>query len=132
MMKRLGVYFLMILFLQSKIGLAFNVHYCGTHIAKISWAFDAKGCGMEKEMPISDALQFSQQNCCDDDTIIAQNDSDQTTVNANQIPLNGIFISPPSFITYNNLKAKKKVQFVCRPPPRQALYKFNGAFLFYG
>ena len=122
----------MMLFLQSKIGLAFNVHYCGAHIAKISWAFDAKGCGMEKEMSISDALQFSQQNCCDDDTIIAQNDSDQTTVKADQVSLNGFFIPFPSFITYNNLKAEEKVQFVSRPPPRQALYKFNGAFLFYG
>ena len=48
-MKQLRVLLLLLLFLQSKIGVAFNVHYCGGHIAKISWAFDAKDGGMEKK-----------------------------------------------------------------------------------
>ena len=73
-MKQLRVILLLLLFLQSKIGVAFNVHYCGAHIAKISWAFDAKGCGMEKKIPITEEHQFSQKNCCEDDLIISQND----------------------------------------------------------
>lgn len=131
-MYRLGVYLLLLLFLQSKVGLALNIHYCGAHIAKISWAFDAKGCGMEQKQTTDDTLQFNQKTCCEDDVIIAQNDGDQNSGWSQQFFINGIHLAVSSFSAYNETRSERVVYCLSRPPPKQALYKLNGAFLFYG
>ena len=79
MMKRLQILLVILLFLHSKIGVALNAHYCGNHIADISWAFDVKGCGMEKSNLSLDFLEkIAKTNCCEDDLIVEQNTSDQT------------------------------------------------------
>ena len=130
-MKQLRVLLLLLLFLQSKIGVAFNVHYCGEHIAKISWAFDAKGCGMEKKIPLTDALQFNQKSCCEDDLIISQNDSDQNINYQEQSKVevltetfNPIFepiVANHAIIQYSGI----------HPPPREPLYIKHCAQIFY-
>ena len=130
-MKQLRVLLLLLLFLHSKIGVAFNVHYCGEHIAKISWAFDAKGCGMEKKIPATDALQFSQKNCCDDDLIISQNDSDQN-INDLEQPAVTAFIETFHPV-FSAIEIKPSiVQLVgIRPPPREPFYIKHCAQIFY-
>lgn len=132
-MKQLRIILLLLLFLHSKIGVALNVHYCGEHIAQISWAFDAKGCGMEKGEPFSPLKhQFIQQSCCSDDVIIAQNDSDQTTYESK------FFQTPDQRIIANSagivpIYFPQKIIFYrgSAPPKVTALYKKNGAFIFY-
>ena len=130
-MKQLRVLLLLLLFLQSKIGVAFNVHYCGAHIAKISWAFDAKGCGMEKKIPTTEELQFSQKNCCEDDLIVSQNDSDQN-INDQKQPNVAVFAKTlnPAFktIVVNHAIVQ---QMGIRPPPREPLYIKHCAQIFY-
>lgn len=130
-MKQLRVLLLLLLFLHSKIGVAFNVHYCGEHIAKISWAFDAKGCGMEKKIPATDTLQFSQKNCCDDDLIISQNDSDQN-INDLEQPAVTAFIETFHPV-FSAIEIKPSiVQLVgIRPPPREPFYIKHCAQIFY-
>ena len=130
-MKQLRVFLLLLLFLQSKIGVAFNVHYCGNHIAKISWAFDAKGCGMEKKIPATDELQFSQKNCCDDDLIISQNDNDQnindqeqSNVEAFAEKFNPVF---KAIVVTPSIEQPKGT----RPPPKEPLYIKHCAQIFY-
>ena len=130
-MKQLRVLLLLLLFLQSKIGVAFNVHYCGDHIAKISWAFDAKGCGMEKKIPLTDALQFNQKSCCEDDLIISQNDGDQ---NINDQEQSNVEVLTETFnpvlkpIVVNHAIVQHSV---IRPPPREPLYIKHCAQIFY-
>lgn len=131
-MKRLGVFLLMLLFLQSKIGLALNVHYCGKHIAKISWAFDAEGCGMEKKIPPVDTLQFSQKNCCEDDVVIAQNDTNHTSAKAEHVIIGSISITSISNAPLTVGNVTESIHLYDRPPPVHTLYKKNCAFLFYG
>ena len=130
-MKQLRVILLLLLFLQSKIGVAFNVHYCGAHIAKISWAFDAKGCGMEKKIPTTEELQFSQKNCCEDDLIISQNVSDQNINDQEQSNvefLAGTFNPIFRPIVANSATVQ---QMGIRPPPREPLYINHCAQIFY-
>lgn len=130
-MKQLRVLLLLLLFLQSKIGLAFNVHYCGEHIAKISWAFDAKGCGMEKKIPTTNELQFSQKNCCQDDLIISQNDGDQ---NINDLEKSNVEVLAETFnpIFRPIVANRATVQLMgIRPPPREPLYIKHCALIFY-
>ena len=130
-MKQLRVILLLLLFLQSKIGVAFNVHYCGAHIAKISWAFDAKGCGMEKKIPTTEELQFSQKNCCEDDFIISQNDSDQNINDqeqSNLVVLAGTYNPIFRPIVANRVTVQ---QMGIRPPPREPLYIKHCAQILY-
>ena len=130
-MKQLRVILLLLLFLQSKIGVAFNVHYCGAHIAKISWAFDAKGCGMEKKIPTTEELQFSQKNCCEDDLIISQNDSDQNINDqeqSNLVVLAGTYNPIFRPIVANRVTVQ---QMGIRPPPREPLYIKHCAQILY-
>lgn len=130
-MKQLRVLLLLLLFLQSKIGVAFNVHYCGEHIAKISWAFDAKGCGMEKKIPTTNELQFSQKSCCEDDLIISQNDSDQ---NINDQEQSNVGVLTKTFNPiFKPIVAKHAIvqQMGIRLPPREPLYIKHCAQIFY-
>jgi len=132
-MKQLRIIILLLFFLQSKIGVAINVHYCGKHIAKISWAFDAQGCGMEKgELFPSDSDQLTQKSCCADDVIIAQNDSDQTKVEG-QNPL--LYASTNQRSSFEQLveilDLTPSTNNFTHPPPKLLRYKINCAFIFY-
>ncbi len=131
-MKQLRIFLLLLLFLQSKIGLAFNVHYCGNHIAKISWAFDAKGCGMEKKALPADALEFSQKSCCNDDVVIAQNDTDQNLSDEAKNKLQQSIVVFQPLVVLPALNAPIALQLGYRPPPpKEQLYTHFCAPLFY-
>ena len=132
-MKQLRILILLLFFLHSKIGVAFNVHYCGKHIAEISWVFDAKGCGMEQtDLPLSTADQLSQKSCCDNDVVIAQNDADQTKVEGQKVLLyartnqRSLFEKQVEIIAFT-----PSINNSTYPPPKRAQYKINCAFIFY-
>ncbi len=132
-MKQLRILILLLFFLQSKIGVAFNVHYCGKHIAKISWAFDAQGCGMEKgELFPSDSDQLTQKSCCDDDVIIAQNDTNQTKVEGQKTLFYARTNQRNSFEQpVEILDLTPSTNNFTHPPPKLLRYKINCAFIFY-
>lgn len=135
MMKQLRILLIVIFFLHSKIGVAFNVHYCGKHIAAISWAFDAKDCGMEKKnLSLDFSDQLIQKTCCENDLIIEQNTSDQTQLEDKSqksgsvtIRLNSTSIVEIKFVRLNAINSFSK-----HPPPSKIhLYKKNCSLIFY-
>ena len=132
-MKQLRILILLLFFLHSKTGVAFNVHYCGNHIAEISWAFDAKGCGMEQtDLPLSTADQLSQKSCCDNDVVIAQNDADQTKVEGHKTLLYARTNQRSSFEKQVEIIAfTPSINNSTYPPPKRTQYKINCAFIFY-
>jgi len=131
-MKQLRIFLLVVLFLQSKVGIAVNLHYCGEHFAEISWAFDVKGCGMEKEKIPTNVLAFSQKSCCHDDLIIAQDDTDQNIGEQVQIEINQFQIEPYPFHHFTQFEAKKEGPLLFHPPPSiRKHYRLNCAQIFY-
>lgn len=132
-MKQLRILILLLFFLQSKIGVAFNVHYCGKHIAEISWAFDAQGCGMEKvDLSLCDSDQLIQKSCCDDDVIIAQNDTDQTKVEGQKTLFYARTNQRNSFEQQVEIiDFTPSINDTTYPPPKIPHYKINCAFIFY-
>lgn len=135
MMKQLRVLLVAVFFLHSKIGVAFNVHYCGKHIAEISWAFDAKGCGMEKEnLSLDFSDQLIQKTCCEDDSIISQNTSDQTK---SEVKSQSVLVNSTRFYQFNcglKMLSLNRIDTSCNhpPPPKIHIYKKNCSFIFYG
>ncbi len=81
--------FFAVFFLMTKIGTAFNLHYCGGSIAEISSVFTAeKGCGPDEiiQNPLSDCDDtLSQKSCCDDEVIIIQNDDKNPLIDKIQL-----------------------------------------------
>jgi len=134
MMKQLRILILLLFFLHSKIGVAFNVHYCGKHIAEISWAFDAKGCGMEQtELPLCDKEKLTQESCCLDDVVIEQNDADQNALKLQKAP--SILPNEVWFSEVHQLDHFFHAPEVLQSkdlPPLIALYKRNCSYVFYG
>ena len=134
-MNQLRILLIAFFFLHSKIGVAFNVHYCGKHIAAISWAFDAKGCGMEKKnLSLDFSDQLIQKTCCENDLIIDQNTSDQTKLESKSQKSISVNLSLTStsnaeikFVSINAKNSFKKHP----PPPKIHLYKENCSFIFY-
>ena len=130
-MKQLRVLFFTLLFFHSKTGVAFNIHYCGNHIAKISWAFDAKKCGMEKKLSSFEGLHFSKSSCCLDELVIDQENTEHTQ--SEYIPLK--FDNSTLFNICNkrikSLNFTATVAFVCNSPPEKDFYKKNCSLLFY-
>lgn len=134
-MKTLQVFLLVLFFLHSKTGVAFNLHYCGGHLASISWVFSAEGCGMEFPKPQkSEGENFAKAHCCDDSTFIAQDQSPQTQKYSDfEIGFEkSIIFSPEKNFRYNN---EEKI-FVNNPssesPPIKQRFKDFCQFIFYG
>ncbi len=133
MMKQLRILVLLLFFLHSKIGVAFNVHYCGKHIAEISWAFDPKGCGMEpSELPGCDKERLTQKSCCLDDVVIQQNNADQDILKQIKpsILANGVWLSEVEQL--DHFVPPPEVLRSKDPPCLKALYKRYCSYVFYG
>ncbi len=132
-MRQVRILLLLLLFLHSKIGVAINIHYCGDHIAEISWFFDAKGCGMETpQLPSTDQTQFSASECCADETILEQDTNNQIHYDFDTI--NAV----PLLVSYDEIQksvvptSQIVIKVFARPPPKRPQYKLNCAYLVYG
>ena len=79
--------FFAVFFLTTKIGLAFNIHYCGESIADISHIFEGKnGCKMEVVMTLSPCeKEMQKKGCCDDKVVVIQNTDQNPLVNTLQL-----------------------------------------------
>lgn len=68
-------FFVAIFFLLTKVGAAFNVHYCLGRVAEVTHIFgDTKGCGME--LPDTPESNLMKKSCCDDKVVLVQNDDE--------------------------------------------------------
>ena len=132
-MKYLRVLFLLLLFLHSKVGVAFNVHYCGGHVASISSAFSPENCGMEKPTPIDDHFNFSSKHCCEDDLIIEQNENDQKQPEQDQLLYIGTTVKT-QFQTLSLIGQRQPNSslILYRPPPKVKYYQLYCAYTLYG
>ena len=125
-MKQLKLFLLIILFVHSKMGMALNFHYCGDHLAQISFALNPKGCGMEtSKTSDSDTLSFSQKNCCADEVEIFQNKGDISLfddLSGFDFEITGINLN--YYSTNYSTDDPQLIQFHQRPPPLQTdLYR---------
>jgi hypothetical protein len=133
-MNQLKLFLLIILFVHSKMGMALNFHYCGDHLAQISFALNPKGCGMEtSKTSDSDTLSFSQKNCCADEVEIFQNKGDISLfddLSGFDFEITGINLN--YYSTNYSTDDPQLIQFHPRPPPLQTdLYRLYSSFLFY-
>ena len=65
MFSRIKVFFILLLFIQSRIVYGVNIHYCGNHIANLSYLYDAEGCEMHNPK-YGKNHHISQKTCCYD------------------------------------------------------------------
>lgn len=124
-MKRLKpntfrAFLLLFFFLQSKVGVAFNIHYCGGHVAQISSAFHPKNCGMEapegeKESPTP---ILTQKACCADELIIAQNDDAQHGTAFEDLGEQGTLALPLYTLALAPVRRPELGKRLLRPPPK--------------
>ena len=135
-MKQLRVLALLVFFLHSKMGVALNIHYCGGHIANVSWVFDAKGCGMKTTVSHTDQNQHSQLNskkCCDDEEVVEQNTSEQSKIETkNRIVQPSVKATIPFFVFTRPLTNKSLIVYAGNAPPNEELYLRHCSFIFYG
>lgn len=124
-MKRLKpntfrAFLLLFFFLQSKVGVAFNIHYCGGHVAQISSAFHPKNCGMEapegeKESPTP---ILTQKSCCADVLIIAQNDDVQHVTAFEDLGEQEAVALPLYTLALAPVRRPELGKRLLRPPPK--------------
>ena len=78
-MKQFLSLFLALLIFGTRVGLAINVHYCGSEIASVSLAYNPSNCEMEMKdknvIPLTKS--FSKKTCCKDTVLLFQNDEPQ-------------------------------------------------------
>ena len=138
-MKRLNpntfrAFLLLFFFLQSKVGVAFNIHYCGGHMAQISSAFHPKNCGMEapeggKESPTP---ILTQKSCCADELIIAQNDDAQHVTASEDLGEQGTVALPLYTLALAPVRRPKLGKCLLRPPPKsEKKYLYYCALMVY-
>ena len=124
-MKRLNpnafrAFLLLFFFLQSKVGVAFNIHYCGGHVAQISSAFHPKNCGMEtpEGREESPTPIFSQKPCCADELVIAQNDDAQHITAFEDLEVQLDFALPLYTPALAPARRPERGKCLLRPPPK--------------
>jgi hypothetical protein len=77
-----------VFFLMTKIGVAFNVHYCLGSVANITHIFQHnEGCGMEMMNDHSD-MKMSKKSCCSDEVITIQNNDKNPLVDKLELSKN--------------------------------------------
>ena len=134
-MKQLKVILLLLLFVHSKMGMALNFHYCGDHLAEISFAFNPKGCGMESStLETSNTLNFFQKSCCSDDLKVYQS-MEYITILDDVQAVNIDAEGPICQNTYSDLAvlSAQQLKLKLRPPPRRSnLFLLYSYFVFYG
>ena len=130
-------FFLVATLLFSNLGLAVNVHYCGSEIEKVELGYVSEiSCSMEthEKACCKEKSETEKEACCKDETI--QSKTDEVTVKVFQLQLLADFVSPaiasfqPIVINQVQLPKKINVAFHCQSnaPP---LYKLYQQFLFY-
>ena len=115
-------------------GMALNFHYCGSHLASVSLAYNPQGCGMETtKLSDSNSLTLVQKSCCVDDLEIFQSTDDIKIADDNKgldIDFYDSSIKGVSnaiiFSLRHNIQQNKRP-----PPPKTSLYRLYSSLVFY-
>ena len=125
--------FLAVLLLVSNVGLAFNVHYCGGHIASVSLNStlpsmqSEKGCCEKKVVSKKDS-------CCKDKKIVFQKKTDNGTIKSFSFQFDYVFLEPEFqpvvFMAVPSFKNNQSLTYYCdaNAPP---LFKLYSQYLLY-
>ena len=135
-LKSIKAIFFALIFLTSKIGVAFNVHYCGGHIQEIALAWNAEGCGMsmKKSQDTHQGHKDIKNHCCQDKTVFIQNNEPQKTADSE---LQVTYFPIPQLNSFNFDLSKiifPKAVFVNRKHLfyKEKLFLLNHSLIFYG
>lgn len=134
--KNLKAIFFILIFLTSKVGLALNVHYCGGHIAEITFAWNVEGCGMSSEKNQHESLDISvkKNHCCQDQAIFIQNNEPHKSVDSEFHFFH--FLTPKNrFDDSIILERSFQQPFFIRPQPvipKNKIFLLYQSLVFYG
>lgn len=129
MFSRIKVFFILLLFIQSRIVYGVNIHYCGNHIANLSYLYDAEGCEMHNPK-YGKNHYISQKTCCYDKVLFYdknQLETESKIIFIYNPVVEKIFFAETIFL--NKFIISTIPEF---PPPKLHAYKKNCAFIFYG
>ena len=90
-----------------------------------------KTVGWKRKIFLQIFFNLLKKSCCQDDVIIAQDDSDQNTNQEKQFVDNFIQFELNDEINLSKLDPRIALQLVHPPPSIRKLYKINCAPLFY-
>lgn len=129
--KKCTSLFLVILFLVSNVGLAFNVHYCGKEIASISIN---KIISQQSEKGCCEKIFAKKDSCCKDKVVNFQKKSENATAKAfSFVPHFSFVIQEPKTVVFSsnkNFKSTQVTSYFCdaNAPP---LFKLYNQYIFY-
>ena len=132
--KSFKVFFFVLIFLTSKIGLALNVHYCGGHIEDIALAWNAGGCEISLEKAKEPHQDLIKNHCCQDQTVFIQNNEPQKTADYElQFDYFETFQNNSfRFDTSKTLFLKKVFTPYIFIVPKNKIFLLHQSFIFYG
>ena len=121
------------LILGSNVGLAFNVHYCGSKIASVSLSFPAvSALQSDKNCCVKKAAK--KESCCKDKKIVLKEKADDKIVKSFSFQFDYVFLVPEYqsavFNAVPSFKNNVSLSYYCdaNAPP---LYKLYSQYLLY-
>jgi len=135
--KQLMSLILSFLMLGTNLGYALNIHYCGEHIAEVSFVFNEANCGMDKQKNYKACLEtkISKKSCCNDSIVLFQNHEPQKIdlKVSHRTPILKSTSILPVYTSDLRFSLVSKVFSKWNPPPPKfdKLFLFQGSFIFY-
>lgn len=121
------------LILGYNVGLAFNVHYCGSKIASVSLSIPAVSA-MQKDKDCCLKKAVKKESCCKDKKIVFKEKADDKIVKSFSFQFDTVFLIPvyhsAVFNAVPNFEKKLSPAYYCdaNAPP---LYKLYSQYLLY-
>ena len=129
MFTRIKILTILLFFIQSRVALGVNIHYCENLVANFSYLHSVEGCDMH-DSKFDDNYQISQEACCQDMALIF--DKNQIETESKTTSLFDTTISQ-SFFEYifivDDYIITKIPEF---PPPKIPAFKKYCSLVFYG
>lgn len=135
--RNLYVFLVSLLFLTSKVGLAFNVHICGGSISEISFIWKSAGCEMsiheEQKDFHPDSHELKAENCCGNEIMVLESGEteDIFSKKGNNFPNSSTIIYKKD-LRYREISFSKLNPKIIEDPPKQKLFLLYRSFIFYG
>ena len=126
--------FLAFFVLVSNSGLAFNVHYCGSKIASVSFSIPAAVSAIQKDEDCCLKKAVKKESCCKDKKIVFKEKAADKIVKSFSFQFDYIFLvpeyQPAVFSAVPSFKNNLSPAYYCdaNAPP---LYKLYSQYLFY-
>ena len=131
--------FFAVFFMMTKVGFAFNLHFCGDRLASVTTMFEKQGCSMEMAMeaiPSCESEQLTKPGCCSDEILLVQNQDENPLSDISQLSEQQVFALAATIfvlqtVTFEALvdTSSQQYTYTAHAPP---LYKLYCAHTFYG